>query len=369
MRWHSVRLFFDDQFEEKRAMRKLCTAVLLLVFARFASDVLASVDWSIFDHATPHTSAGSSTSFGDNNYHTAVQQFHADNDYTFSHFKADNGHANGLDGTIQLKVYQLTGYHGSLGSATLLATSVETIGPSFFPAQFSFSSPVSFTSGHYYAFVFAPVTATTGGIWWWNNSNISGTSEMLFYRDNGTYYTYGWGAGAFSLGNLAATPLSFPLDGSLEERTISLEFGEEWPFGECPTGVYKKHTGIDLDATAEEDVFATHDGTVKAIYTGQHAQWADAIIIEDDSDQFTTVYWHVIKHGNLSVNDHVTKGQQIATVADLGGNTHFHFGIRLSDYHSSFSLAGALPEENCGTNPTYPAFPEDFLDPAQITYE
>lgn len=164
-------------------------------------------------------------------------------------------------------------------------------------------------------------------------------------------------------------PFHFPLSGSIGSRTVLLDFGDTWTFGECPTGVYKKHAGIDLSATADEAVYAAHAGTVKAIFTGNHAQWADAIIIEDDIQPYTTVYWHVIKYGNLAVNDHVTKGQQIATIADLGGNTHFHFGFRSGSYDSSFSLAGALPEEDCGSSPTYPAFPEKFIDPVQLNYE
>jgi murein DD-endopeptidase MepM/ murein hydrolase activator NlpD len=174
---------------------------------------------------------------------------------------------------------------------------------------------------------------------------------------------------AAAFGGGGPTSYSFPLSGSLENRTILLEFGDDWTFGECPTNVYKKHAGLDLSATADESVYAAHSGTVKAIYTGQQSQWADAIIIEDDNEEFTTVYWHVNPYGGLSVNDNVTKGQQIATVADLGGNTHFHFGIRMSGYDANFALAGALPVESCGTSPTYPAFPESFIDPSALTYE
>jgi murein DD-endopeptidase MepM/ murein hydrolase activator NlpD len=161
----------------------------------------------------------------------------------------------------------------------------------------------------------------------------------------------------------------FPLSGSLENRTILLGFGDAWIFGECPKGVYKKHAGIDLDADIGEGVYASHSGIVKLIFTKQHTQWADAIIIENDDAQYTTVYWHVIKYNKIATGQHVTKGQRIATVANLGGNTHFHFGFRLGRYNSNFSIAGALPEKNCGTKPMYPAFPENFIDPTQLTYE
>lgn len=187
------------------------------------------------------------------------------------------------------------------------------------------------------------------------------------YTFTGSFSSYG----TVNSGDAIMGPahLGFPLSGILGDRTILLEFGDIWTFGECPTGVYKKHSGLDLDATATEEVYAAHDGTVKAIYTGQHAQWADAIVIEDDSGQFTTVYWHIAVYGNLAVNDTVTKGQQVATIADLGTDTHLHFGIRLSSYDDNFSLAGALPQNSCGTSPAYPAFPEFFIDPQVITYE
>lgn len=145
-----------------------------------------------------------------------------------------------------------------------------------------------------------------------------------------------------------------------------MEFGDTWTYGECPDGVYKKHAGVDLNATTGEEVYAAHDGTVKRIFTGEHDLWADAIIIEDSTGQYTTVYWHVIKYGNLAENDQVTKGQRIATIADLKEKTHFHFGFRLGSYNSSLSLAGALPVQSCGG---YPALPENFKDPTQLMYE
>lgn len=200
----------------------------------------------------------------------------------------------------------------------------------------------------------------------YNSSVIFGSNINILYSTQTLYAFDGVTIVRPSDLNPPSSTFNFPLSESLENRTILLGFGDTWIFGECPTSVYKKHAGIDLSATEDEEVYAAHDGTVKAIYTGQHAQWADAIVIEDDNQQYTTVYWHVIKYGDLAVNDHVTKGQQIATVADLGTNTHFHFGFRSGSYNSSFSLAGALPEEDCGG---YLAFPENFLDPSQLTYE
>jgi len=161
--------------------------------------------------------------------------------------------------------------------------------------------------------------------------------------------------------------LQFPLSGTLGERKLThFYWGDTWTYGECPTGTYKKHIGVDLYAAYGEGVDAAHDGIVKKIYTGQHSLWADAIVIESNDGKFTTVYWHVIKYGNLAENDTVTKGQQVATIAYLPDNTHFHFGIRMAPYSDPESYAGALPVAD-GCN--YLAFPEKFIDPEAAIYE
>ena len=153
--------------------------------------------------------------------------------------------------------------------------------------------------------------------------------------------------------------------------TINLAYGANWSFGQCPGGTDKLHSGLDVAASVGDDIFAAEAGTVKDIFTGQHGTWGDAIVIEHTSGYrtFTTVYWHVEKYGSLAVNNTVTKSQHIADVYNLGGNTHFHFGIRMGSYDADNSLAGALPTTACGSNPTYPAFPESFIDPASGIYQ
>jgi len=194
-------------------------------------------------------------------------------------------------------------------------------------------------------------------------------------KEDGAYNYSGYKCGTYSVSNQTVlrtanvsrtVTFGFPLSGVIGDRTISSGFGDTWTASECPTGVYKKHNGIDLSATEDEEVYAAHDGVVKKIFTGDHAQWADAIVVESSNGQFTTVYWHVIKYGALAVDDPVSKGQQIATVADLGGNTHFHFGIRMASFSDPESYAGALPVGNCSP---YLAFPESFTDPAIISFE
>lgn len=166
------------------------------------------------------------------------------------------------------------------------------------------------------------------------------------------------------IGYSITTAFTEPMSG-FSGRTALLDFGDDWTFGECPSGTDKKHAGLDVSASNGEDVFAAHTGVVTAIFTGDHATWGDAIVVEDNSGTFTTVYWHVSAFGGLAVNDPVTAGQKIATIANLGGNTHFHFGIRAGAYSNPESYAGALPVTSCGG---YGAFPEDFVDPAAYTY-
>ncbi|MBP6929421.1 MAG: M23 family metallopeptidase [Candidatus Moranbacteria bacterium] len=185
-------------------------------------------------------------------------------------------------------------------------------------------------------------------------------------------FTYNWN-GQFGLPSLAAgdalvtgsSLFKWPLSGTFASRTQTKTFGANWVL-DCPSGTPKKHGGLDVNATYGEDVYAAHAGTVKDI--NYDAGWEYGIVIEDTTGQYTTVYWHVNAYGGLAVNDTVTKGQKIATVANLGGNTHFHFGIRSGAYNASLSLAGALPVASCGSNPVYPAFPENLIDPAVISY-
>jgi murein DD-endopeptidase MepM/ murein hydrolase activator NlpD len=161
------------------------------------------------------------------------------------------------------------------------------------------------------------------------------------------------------------TSLKWPLTGTFASRTVTLPFGASW-VRDCPSGIPKRHGGTDVNATLDEAVYAAHDGVVKAVHDATTDGWAYAIVIEDTSSLFTTVYWHISTYDGLSVNDTVVRGQQIATVANLGSNTHFHFGIRNGAYNASLSLAGSLPVASCNS---YPAYPENLKNPATIPYQ
>jgi hypothetical protein len=59
------------------------------------------------------------------------------------------------------------------------------------------------------------------------------------------------------------------------------------------------------------------------------------------------------------MEDPIKRGDLVGTIADLGSNTHFHFGVRLAPYTNTANR-GALPRAECGGDP---AFPEYFADP------
>ncbi len=197
-------------------------------------------------------------------------------------------------------------------------------------------------------------TAASGCLFsYWNDGTIMSSDNPLTVTMSGDK----------TLSAVFICSLQWPLSGSKESRTTTLGFGADW-VDSCG-GQIEKHAGIDVSATAGEDVNAAIDGIVSEIYTGQHSLWADAVVIKDSANSFTTVYWHI--NPTVSVNGRVVKGNKIGTVANLGSNTHFHFGIRARPFVAGKSDKGALPQQNGCDN--HPAFPEYFIDPDSITYE
>ena len=170
--------------------------------------------------------------------------------------------------------------------------------------------------------------------------------------------------------------LTWPLATSYATRYVTQSFGEDWAGNSvCPsTGVIKKHNGTDYRASAGVVVSAVEGGVVKDVFAV--SGWANVIVIEHtkaDGSKYTTNYWHV--NPSVIKDNAVTKGQQIAVVADLGGNTHFHFGLRLGPHlvnssNADVSATGALPQTICTdlNGKTYPAFPELFVDPDSLSY-
>jgi murein DD-endopeptidase MepM/ murein hydrolase activator NlpD len=139
-------------------------------------------------------------------------------------------------------------------------------------------------------------------------------------------------------------------------------FGDDWkPLARCPAnGPWEKHTGIDVKASKGQAVRASANGTyINIVYWG--AGWANAVLISHNVPGFGTVisqYGHVDGIG-LKPGSAVTRGQVIAHVANLGSNTHLHFGIWLGAYASA-AWRGHLPTTRCGGRP---AFPASFTNP------
>lgn len=89
----------------------------------------------------------------------------------------------------------------------------------------------------------------------------------------------------------------------------------------------RPHKGIDLGAKSGTPIYAVLDGTV--VYSGVQGSYGNVVVIEHP-DFVMTVYAHNEKN-LVSVNDIVTKGQQIATVGSTGNaqGSHVHFEYRL----------------------------------------
>jgi len=171
--------------------------------------------------------------------------------------------------------------------------------------------------------------------------------------------------------------LRWPLPGNKSNRVILSggNFGDAWTWTYCG-GLPKKHVGVDIKANANEAVYASYSGTVRAVYSASSTyNWGKGIVVE--SSGFTVTYLHV--KSLVSVGNSVTKGQKIATIADItssGSSNHLHLGVRTGAY-SSLSQRGALPQlhgtsdyENGKT--TYcksdPLFQDNFVDPWALTY-
>ncbi|MDD5083523.1 MAG: M23 family metallopeptidase [Candidatus Moranbacteria bacterium] len=151
----------------------------------------------------------------------------------------------------------------------------------------------------------------------------------------------------------------FPLNGSMENSTILLGFGDDW-VASCD-GQVMKHTGIDIAANEYETVYAAESGIVKVAQINEdYGGW---VTLEHNNGSYTTTYWHIIP--SVSVNDMVSRGDPIGEVTDYGATVHLHFGLRTGAY-SNTSNRGRLPQSTCGGDPS---FPENFVDPETLSFE
>jgi murein DD-endopeptidase MepM/ murein hydrolase activator NlpD len=142
---------------------------------------------------------------------------------------------------------------------------------------------------------------------------------------------------------------------------IALGYGADWLDNGCD-GKKKRHTAIDIKVGKGRPVYAGEAG--KVVVVGSDPTWKGWVTIEHSSGgKFTTVYWHISP--SVKTGQAVSRGQKIGVVADMGSNTHLHFGVRDAAY-SNTANRGALPRNKaCGTSD--PQFPERFKNPLDFT--
>ena len=159
--------------------------------------------------------------------------------------------------------------------------------------------------------------------------------------------------------------MTSPLQGQWTQRVVTHPFGVTWAGtpSQCQNLTWK-HAGTDVQASVAETVYAAESGVVRVALS--NAQWGGWVTIEHTppgQSPFTTVYWHVSP--SVSQGQWVAEGQAIGSIANLGSNTHFHFGVRVGSYNNT-SNRGALPDSaGC---PSFPPFPENFINPLSLSY-
>lgn len=94
------------------------------------------------------------------------------------------------------------------------------------------------------------------------------------------------------------------------------------------SGVYKKHTGVDIGASYGSAVLASNGGTVTL--AGRNSGYGNCIVIDHGGGK-ATLYAHLSSIG-VSAGQTVSKGQQIGKVGSTGNSTgpHLHFEILIN---------------------------------------
>jgi|GEM_PF-2422186 len=96
------------------------------------------------------------------------------------------------------------------------------------------------------------------------------------------------------------------------------------------SGIYCKHTGVDLCASIGTPINATSDGTI--IFAGRNGGYGNAAIIKHG--QYTTLYGHMLKFApNVCVGCRIYKGDVIGYVGMTGRTTgpHVHYEFRINN--------------------------------------
>ncbi|MCB8943494.1 MAG: M23 family metallopeptidase [Ardenticatenaceae bacterium] len=130
-----------------------------------------------------------------------------------------------------------------------------------------------------------------------------------------------------------------PIDGS----TWNNGFGANWfaeSYADPRSDDYNKimppqytkssgiHPGVDHAAPAGTTVYSNVYGEVQGnLYPGD--EWPNVVIKIDGYDNVQTVYSNTLS--SVAPGTHVSPGDPIGTLADLGDNSHLHHSLRIGD--------------------------------------
>ena len=94
------------------------------------------------------------------------------------------------------------------------------------------------------------------------------------------------------------------------------------------TGVYRRHTGVDIGASYGSSIMAANGGTVTL--AGWYSGYGNCVVIDHGGGK-ATLYGHMSSIG-VSKGQSVSKGQQIGRVGSTGNSTgpHLHFEILIN---------------------------------------
>lgn len=158
--------------------------------------------------------------------------------------------------------------------------------------------------------------------------------------------------------------LAWPIPG-VTRAIGGYHFGENW-LNSCG-GLMKLHSGSDYTDQADSGraIYAASRGIVKQV--NAQTGWGYAVVLQHESN-FTTSYLH-LNLPNVSVGMEVQRGALLGTTTALATGSHLHFGMRVIDYDSTLSQAGALPQTSCVINGfLYPPFANWFIDPEKMNW-
>ena len=178
---------------------------------------------------------------------------------------------------------------------------------------------------------------------------LSSDEEVIIYSMQQEYRN------DFGMGNITInSKLGFPLE-NVDKVVITAEYGDYDPFG---TGIFAKHTGIDLSGVHRDNVLAVESGIITL--AGVQSGYGNCIEIKHivDGIELYSFYAHLSVIG-VNVVQEVVQGYIIAkeggdpyTDLNAGNSTghHLHFEIRTKSGYGN------------DINPKFYIFKENYVD-------